>query len=622
MPGIPAGAPVAAPIAYAGTWRRFAALAIDVVILAFAELMLLTPLALVVQALGVSDDYDGPIAEAVLFFVYFAVAWSVGQSFGMRILGIRLERLEGEGPPGPQRGLIRAGLGVPPLLALFFLLAFKLPEESQYASTVDAVLLPAALLVLFAGLVARLTMIRHPHHQSLVDEAAGVVVVRVARENAETVAQPWQPTPDGGVASPVGPFDREVGARQLVLPGIPPPPVARAWREVKLAPKGTRFAAFALDCLLLFVSSPLWGVVLIYPLVEVFGDAAGWLGLLGGFVTYFTVGWGRGQTPGMRLAGIRHERADRGGRPGYRRGFVRALLGGTPPFGLLVILLMMFFEPPEGFGTFYDSLALTAMALVIVGPLMRLTMIRHPRRQSLVDRAAGVVVVRATPEATAPAPQAWQAAFADAAGQVEAGQWPTAARPVAGMSSVPAEPAGREQFAFTGARLAALFFDLVLLNVTAGIWGSVLIFPLLAVFPEAVAVLIGATLGPTAYFAFAWGRGRTLGMRLLSIHLERADGGGRPGYRRGIGRSLLATFPLAASVVTLGLWFDRFLSCAGDPACRPADDFPLLMAGLVLFGIALGTRLTMRFHPRHQSVIDRAAGVVVLLDAPKPRRGG
>ncbi len=256
--------------------------------------------------------------------------------------------------------------------------------------------------------------------------------------------------------------------------------------------------------------------------------------------------------------------------------------------------------PVSGNSTFDEVLLLSATGVLIVGPLARLTMIRHPRRQSLVDRAAGVVVVRGTAEAAIAPAQPWQPPLADgAAGLVETEQR-LAGQFVRGTPALAVEGAGQEQFAATGTRLVAFFFDVILLGLTVPFWGVVVILPLLRMLPDDLGLSIGLIVGAAAYFAFAWGRGRSLGMRLLSIHLERAEGGGRPGFRRGVIRSLLASTPVTGSLVALVVWADRLSYCQEDPACRPADDFPLLMAGLVLFGVGLGTRLTMRYDPRHQ----------------------
>lgn len=160
---------------YPGIGLRLGAFFIDMVLLVF-----FMPL-LMIMFIPVGPEAGGYLALVIglgALFAYFVITWSRGASLGMRIMGIRLEAAGTGAAPGSRRAAVRAILAVPPALALWLLLAFGFsdPPDEGYGATGMSVFV-LAVVVFSIGLSARLTMLAHPEHRSLVDRIAGVTVV-------------------------------------------------------------------------------------------------------------------------------------------------------------------------------------------------------------------------------------------------------------------------------------------------------------------------------------------------------------------------------------------------------------------------------------------------------------
>jgi uncharacterized membrane protein len=204
-------------------------------------------------------------------------------------------------------------------------------------------------------------------------------------------------------------------------------------------------------------------------------------------------------------------------------------------------------------------------------------------------------------------------------------QQPGRATPFA-SPTLPRLPAETEvapglHFAGIGRRFISFFLDVTLLFFTIPVW-----VPAMAVAPMVLAgqtrltLFVSLVVGWVAYFALSWARGRSVGMRVMGIHLERAKGGGRPGYGRALVRALLASTPALAAVVIFALFFtERPATCYSQQpqGCGfSTAELALLWTATVILPIGLMTRLTMVLDQRFQSLADHAAGVVVLIDPP------
>jgi uncharacterized RDD family membrane protein YckC len=168
----------------------------------------------------------------------------------------------------------------------------------------------------------------------------------------------------------------------------------------RYAGTGRRFLALFLDVLTLFLTMPLWMALLAFgPLAGAVGGAySGAVGVVAVWLVYFTATWGSGHSIGMFALGIRLERAEGGGPPGVVRGFVRAILGGTPVIALFLLLVAGFSDAPEeGYSAADRALLLGSGLVFAIGLLAHLWMIVDRHHQSLIDRVAGVVVLSNRP---------------------------------------------------------------------------------------------------------------------------------------------------------------------------------------------------------------------------------
>jgi uncharacterized RDD family membrane protein YckC len=165
---------------------------------------------------------------------------------------------------------------------------------------------------------------------------------------------------------------------------------ASADPALRFAGTGVRFIAFALDALIVLASMFVWllPVVWIHPMAGSIAMPAAWL-------IYLTVGYSLGRTAGMRVVriGLLCSAGDRA--PGWGRGSLRAILAGFPAMALFLLLAAGFSDPPEhGYSLLTQVFIVGAGVVFVLGLLARLTMIFDPRHMSLVDHAAGIVVVR------------------------------------------------------------------------------------------------------------------------------------------------------------------------------------------------------------------------------------
>lgn len=111
------------------------------------------------------------------------------------------------------------------------------------------------------------------------------------------------------------------------------------------------------------------------------------------------------------------------------------------------------------------------------------------------------------------------------------------------------------------------------------------------------------------YLAVGWGRGRTLGMRLMRIRLLRSDDNRRPGWSRGAARSILGGTPAMALFLLASAGF----SDSPDEGYSSLEQ-AIMVGSAIIFVLGLLARLTMIVDRRHMSLVDHVAGVIVVKD--------
>jgi uncharacterized RDD family membrane protein YckC len=124
-------------------------------------------------------------------------------------------------------------------------------------------------------------------------------------------------------------------------------------------------------------------------------------------LAYFAVGWAhRGQTLGMRAAGIVVRRHDESEALSRRGALLRALLALISGASAFLVFAFALGDRPEG-GYSKVDLAIAGSALVWAGASVagHLWQLVDRRKQSWQDKLFGLVVVRAETESAAPSPE-------------------------------------------------------------------------------------------------------------------------------------------------------------------------------------------------------------------------
>ena len=109
------------------------------------------------------------------------------------------------------------------------------------------------------------------------------------------------------------------------------------------------------------------------------------------FIGYFTFFWARGQSPGMRVVGIQIANPPSGA-PGLKRALARSLLAVAFVMSGLFLLVSFFSDSPQGYNS-VDLVVIYSSAVVFAaGVLAHLWMIWDRKKQTLQDKALGLVV--------------------------------------------------------------------------------------------------------------------------------------------------------------------------------------------------------------------------------------
>ncbi len=152
----------------AGLGERYFATALDLLLL-----IVLCPL--VLGALAVILRGWWPAGALLAAVSYLALAWSDGQSIGMRAVGIRLVCVRSGRAPGMMRALARAAFVLPPVVALLILADAGIAGES-FSSREPVVYASMAVLVL--GFANELWAFVDPQRRAIPDRITGLALVR------------------------------------------------------------------------------------------------------------------------------------------------------------------------------------------------------------------------------------------------------------------------------------------------------------------------------------------------------------------------------------------------------------------------------------------------------------
>jgi uncharacterized RDD family membrane protein YckC len=269
---------------------------------------------------------------------------------------------------------------------------------------------PTLLLTWVFGVAAFLA-------KGTLDPALAVIYFVAGFVGSVLVVLPVTALPGGAV---VGALALNVAAIQFVRrefwgerPAVVASNVAGERAEVVTEPTATAFAGFQqrfmaslIDWVICYVAT----YTLLFPVaLLVSGDRAWWISALGYIpdaaipVAYFTKFLARGQSPGMRAVGIRIVSATTGEAPGRTRAFAKAILATAFYPTIVPLASYGFADPgPGGYDTADLAILCSILALFAAGLLARLWIMRNPKKQTLVDKVAGVVVIARRQEEVAP----------------------------------------------------------------------------------------------------------------------------------------------------------------------------------------------------------------------------
>lgn len=162
----------------AGIGERYVATILDLLVL-----IVLCPL--VLGALAVVLRGWWPVGAVFAAFAFLGLAWSGGQSIGMRAVDIRLVSVRSGREPGMLRSLARAALVLPPVVALLVLADAGVAADSF---TSREPVLYTAMAVLVVGFANELWALVDPQRRGIPDRLSGLALVRDAERDVR-VAQ-------------------------------------------------------------------------------------------------------------------------------------------------------------------------------------------------------------------------------------------------------------------------------------------------------------------------------------------------------------------------------------------------------------------------------------------------
>ncbi len=120
-----------------------------------------------------------------------------------------------------------------------------------------------------------------------------------------------------------------------------------------------------------------------------------WVPIMAAVITgYFTFSWTHRQSLGMKATGIQVVDAATGTAPSIGQGVTKAFFTVAFGFSALLLLVSGFSDAPEGFNAVDLGVLYSAATVFVISIVGRLWLLRDPKRQSLFDKIAGLVVVK------------------------------------------------------------------------------------------------------------------------------------------------------------------------------------------------------------------------------------
>jgi hypothetical protein len=110
---------------------------------------------------------------------YLGTAWAMGESAGMKALGLGLVDCRTGRAPGLRKGFMRAVLVLPPFVGAFLLADAHLGDAAGFSGQPNTQL--AALCLIGAGVLSEAWALFDPHRQALYDRLCGLALVRTGR---------------------------------------------------------------------------------------------------------------------------------------------------------------------------------------------------------------------------------------------------------------------------------------------------------------------------------------------------------------------------------------------------------------------------------------------------------
>jgi uncharacterized RDD family membrane protein YckC len=190
---------------FAAAWRRLVAGTVDWGICFVTYLVIGIPLG-VVEALGATmydDRTFGRLPGAALavvaqvlsfipFVAYFAYLWPTSQTFGMRVMDIRLVCAGTGRGPSRRRAILRAVIAMVVAAGVYLVVMRETSFEKSHLDHLSRVLMTGAYALAIVAGVSALTSLVSPTGRSLFDRIFGTVVVDDL-ESLEPVAGPFGP---------------------------------------------------------------------------------------------------------------------------------------------------------------------------------------------------------------------------------------------------------------------------------------------------------------------------------------------------------------------------------------------------------------------------------------------
>jgi uncharacterized RDD family membrane protein YckC len=116
-------------------------------------------------------------------------------------------------------------------------------------------------------------------------------------------------------------------------------------------------------------------------------------------IAYLAFFYAHSQSPGMKVAGIRLIDPSTGHEPNGRQAVAKAFFAVILGLSAFLLLVSGFSDAPEGLNAVDWGIIYGAAAVFVASVVGRIRMLWDPKRQTIFDKVAGLVVVKAARKA-------------------------------------------------------------------------------------------------------------------------------------------------------------------------------------------------------------------------------